>query len=283
MKTLHVYLIAALSMPLLAQPSMQGIPGYDGSSLNRAEILASRNVKSKSSTRNIAVFSGDEVLAQFVDGDAWSTSVTFVNLDTKVLKFSLYFVADDGRDLQIPIVGLGTVRGVSFTLPVNNTITMETQGTGNTLRQGFAYIDQPLGTKVGGFGTFRQRVPGRPDFEAVVPIVSRFDDRFVLLYDNTRGFSTGIAIANPNSDRKIIPITVRDEDGKVLATRTITMDSLTHLAGSVSVTWPETVGKRGSVEFQMNGFGAGVLGLRFNPSGSFTSFHVLSNLDWLLN
>jgi hypothetical protein len=47
--------------------------------------------------------------------------------------------------------------------------------------------------------------------------------------------------------------------------------------------WPETAGKKGSIEFRVNGWGAGVLGLRFHPSGAFTSFHVISNAMWILN
>jgi hypothetical protein len=60
------------------------------------------------------------------------------------------------------------------------------------------------------------------------------------------------------------------------------MNEFNHLAGSVSTLWPETAGKQGSIEFSTTGFGTSVLGLRFNPSGAFTSFHALSNINWLL-
>lgn len=55
-------------------------------------------------------------------------------------------------------------------------------------------------------------------------------------------------------------------------------------AGTIPGTFPSTAGRREAIEFNVpNGFGVGALGLRFNPGGAFTSFHVLSNIDWLLD
>ncbi len=131
---------------------------------------------------------------------------------------------------------------------------------------------------------FRQSVPGRPDFEAVVPIVSRFDDRAVLMFDNTNGFITAAAFANPNPSVAPIQFTVRSENAAILERKTITLDPYTHTAGSIPGTFASTVGRRGSIEFSVpSGFGVGALGLRFNPGGAFTSFHVLSNINWLMN
>jgi hypothetical protein len=55
-----------------------------------------------------------------------------------------------------------------------------------TRDQSWALISQTTKDSVGGLAVFRLSVAGRPDFEAVVPIVNRqFDNHFVMLFDNT--------------------------------------------------------------------------------------------------
>jgi hypothetical protein len=78
-----------------------------------------------------------------------------------------------------------------------------------------------------------------------------------------------------------VTFTVRSEEGTVLERKTITLGPYTHTAGSIAATFPSTAGRKGSIEFVASGYGVGVIGLRFNPTGAFTSFHVLSNFNWL--
>lgn len=232
--------------------------------------------------RSSTVFAGDSVIPQLVDGAGWQTTMSFVNLDSKALRFQVYFFDDAGRELSITLPGLGASTGVAITLPVNETITIQTPGTKSGLSQGFAYIERDDVLDVlGGICIFRQRVSGRPDLEAVVPIVSEFDTRFVLLYDNTGGFATSMAIANPSFDTIKVTATIRDEDANVLGTGQLSLGAFMHEAFALSTRWPATAGRRGVIEFRSTGWGASVLGLRFNPGGAFTSFHVLSNPDWL--
>jgi hypothetical protein len=110
--------------------------------------------------------------------------------------------------------------------------------------------------------------------------VSEFDKRFMLLYDNTRGFVTSMAVANPSLDTITVDATIRDEDANILGTGRITLGPFRHEAFAIPLRWAVTAGRRGIIEFRSTGWGASVLGLRFNPGWAFTSFHVLSNLDW---
>ena len=237
----------------------------------------------QSESRQAAVFAGDNVLPQLVDGAGWQTTFTFANVDTKTVSFEVYFISSNGDDLLIPIVGLGNTPGVSVTLPPTETITLETVGTKSNLSQGYAYIIRgDYRDALAGLAVFRQRVPGRPDFEAVVPLVSEFDKRFVLLYDNSGGFATSMAIANPSLDQIDVGVTIRDEDAGVLATDRISLGVLMHQAFALAAKWPVTANRRGIIEFRSTGWGASVLGLRFNPGGAFTSFHVMSNPSWNL-
>jgi hypothetical protein len=72
----------------------------------------------------------------------------------------------------------------------------------------------------------------------------------------------------------LLPIFSADLQGDLLSGVSLTINP----GGTVFF---ETAGRRGSIEFQTSGFGIGVLGLRFSPYGSFTSFNILTNFSWI--
>lgn len=256
--------------------------GFEGSSLNRqaVEQVKAGRTSTKDTTRNVVVFAGDRVIPQLVDGAGWQTSMTFVNLENRVVRFSVYFFADNGTDLYIPIVGLGTVRGMIGVFNVAQSETVETVGASTKLSQGWAYIvTENIADAVGGLAVFKQMVPGIPDFEAVVPVVNEFDGHFVLMFDNTK-FVTAMAIANPRPIAVIVPLNIRNEGGAIIESTTMTLAPYEHRAFVIPDEYKITAGRRGKIEFLAPGFGVAALGLRFNPSGAFTSFHVLSNFNW---
>jgi hypothetical protein len=243
----------------------------------------SQQGRSSSGTRGLTVFTGDWAIPQFVDGGGWQTSLVLANLDTQTAFLTVYFIKDDGTDMQVPVVGLGNVSGINVTLPPNNTINIETEGSASALTQGWAVVFPNEDERFGGFAVFRQRVQGRPDFEAVVPIGSILDQRMLLIFDNTRGFTTGMAIANPDTVAITVNVTIRDDDGNVLGQDQMNLGELEHTAFTLPSKWPVTAGKQGSIEFSTTSDGVSVLGLRFNSAGAFTSFHTLSNVDWSMN
>src|SRR4051812_11691135 len=71
--------------------------------------------------------------------------------------------------------------------------TIQTRGLDAALSQGWAELTNAK--RIGGVAVFRQRIEGRPDVEAAVPIVPSVR-RFVLPFDDTRGFVTAIALAS---------------------------------------------------------------------------------------
>lgn len=226
-------------------------------------------------------FAGDNVIPQIADGVGWQTTLRFVNLDGRNLSFSIYFFDDSGKDLTLNIVGIGPTAGLDIKLPATEAITIQTAGSASQLRQGFAYVLRDAVEDVlGGFCIYRYRAAGRPDFEAVIPISSEFDKRFVMLYDNSDGYVTSMAIANPSLDTIELDAIVRDEDATVLERTKLTLGPFQHQTYTLPARWPSTNNRRGIIEFQSTGWGASAMGLLFNPGGAFTSFHVLSNPDW---
>src|SRR5689334_17037770 len=109
MNSRMVFLFSACCSLSLAQ-SLIGIPATRQLSLdNQTELelrRASRlGTKPLAISPQVVIFTGDRVISQFVDGGAWQTSITVTNLETHSTKFDVYFFADDGTDLNVPLVG----------------------------------------------------------------------------------------------------------------------------------------------------------------------------------
>lgn len=264
--------------------TLEGVGGVDTQSTFNQQFLAQRHLEANSTPTKsgleprVVVFAGDRVVPHVVDGGSWQTSFFWVNLESHPVSFQVLFFDDFGNDMFLPVAGLGLVRQVSVTLDTAGSIEFETTGTANNLKQGWALLSQTTNDTVGGMAVFKQHIFGRPDQEAVVPVVSQFDSHFVLLFDNT-AFITGIAISNPTLNSVDIPVNIRNQSGIIIDRRTISLGPYGHTAFSLPDTWFSTAGRRGAIEFQTSGFGVAALGLRFNGS-AFTSFNVLENINW---
>lgn len=279
-----VFILAALtSLHVWAQPIV--ISGLDGGGNNADAIRAQQLAGAKAGKSSFSL-PGDSVIPQVVDGAGWKTTFVFHNVDTKTVRFRVFFLKSDGTDMSLPMVGQGAGVGITLTLPVAATAVMETVGDSTVLSQGWAYVDREnAGDGVAGLAVFRQRLAGKADQEAVVPIASEFGTRFILVYDNTQSYVTSMAIANPDSVTAPVDVTIRDQNGAVVRQTTTNLRAFERQAFSTASVWPETANRRGSIEFRTGtgSFGVSALGLRFHPSGSFTSFHTLANYKWLLD
>jgi hypothetical protein len=232
---------------------------------------------------DVVVLMGDTIVPHVVDGGGWKTTFKFVNLNNYPVTFKLLFFADNGTDLNLPILGVGTVINLMITLPVAGSIEADTAGMNSVLSQGWAYLlQQRPNDSIGGFAIFREHVPGAPDQEAGVPIVNQFDNHFALIYDNTGPFLTGVAIANASPvTSALIPVNIRDSSGNIVESEVISLAPCGHMAFVLPAMWPSTAGQQGVVEFLVSGLGVGALGLRFNGP-AFTSFPILSNYSWIV-
>ncbi len=229
-----------------------------------------------STQRTASVSSFDQVFPQIVSGptatDEWATTVTIANLGDSTAPVSLYFYAPEGGPWQIQLEGLPTTDLYNFTLQPKQTITLTTAKVTN-FQHGWAFLSVPCCHTVTGYAVFRQRVVGRPDFEAVTPLSSSNSQHSFLAFDNTSAFSTGVAIVNPsNSTNAVITIQARDENGALIfPLQQVTLLRQTKNVYALPVKYPILDGKRGTIEFTSTPGQFGVLGLRFNPGGAFTS------------
>ena len=209
-------------------------------------------------------------IAQIADGGEWKTTITVVNLLSVPQRVTVSFWTGSGVTLSLPIVGGGISQQVFFDLQPNASGFLETTGAASLVSTGWATVEGSVSgsSGVGASAIFRSHVSGRQDSEAVSAMAVGSPRGVILPFDNRNGFATGVALANAGASG-VVPITIRDGVGSVILTENIPLGSRAHLSFSLADRYPAVAGRAGTVEIGSSV--AAVLGLRFNPSGSFTS------------
>lgn len=231
----------------------------------------------------------DTIVPQVVDGDNWSTSFFITNLDpTNTVFWHLAFHADNGLPMNLPLQGAGPSSRLFASLPPHWNVVINTQGIAAGLLQGWAVLsafdrspDQPgaqqIASRIGGLAVFRQRIAGRPDFEAVAPFSPANETRFVMPFDNRNDYSTGISWLNPDlTAPALVQVTIYNFDGRILREDAFTLSPGNKMVFPMPTRYPESQGQQGNILVRTTAQKLSGLGLRFNPSGPFTSFHTLS-------
>ena len=220
----------------------------------------------------------NQLLSQLADGGGlggWQTTFVLVNLDAQPAAFTLRFWGPNGVPLSVPISGQATpVTTLANTIAAGGTQTITTVGGATPLITGWTELVS--NSAVGGVAVFRQRALGRTDNEAAVTATAS-GRSFLLPYENTEDFVTSMALVNTNSNPTPvnISVTLRDESGYVIGTDLIQLASRGQTSFRLIDRFPLLVNRRGVVEFTTNGPDISGLGLRFNPSGAFTSFPAM--------
>jgi len=232
----------------------------------------------------------DLVIPQVVDGDGWSTTFFLTSLEReRTVHWLLAFYADGGFPMNLPIQGAGPASTLFAALPPNWSVTIQTLGTSAQLLQGWARLtsydrapNQPgamvvTDRQLAGLAVFRQRVPGRPDFEAVVPLSPVTENRFVMPFDNRGNYSTGIAWLNPDQSSPVpVEVTIFAPNAQLIREDRFLLGPGSKVVFSMPTRYPESIGREGSILVRTPARFLSGLGLRFNPTGAFTSFHTLS-------
>lgn len=222
------------------------------------------------------------VVSQFVGGGGeWDTSLYLTNLGNAPEDFTVAFHDGFGAPKQMPIDGMGMVSSLTGTLDGGATRVFQT-GPASTLQQGWALITPgtPGSQRLSGFAIFRQQPLDGPPSEAIVPFAGPEVKRYLLVYDNSPGFATGVALANPNPDTELtVTAETRDEAGQRLSIEAFIIPPNGQLVFVLSQRLPDTAGRRGSVLFSSSPLGFAGLGLRFSSTGTFTSFPLVTSAE----
>jgi hypothetical protein len=187
------------------------------------------------------------------------------------------FYDDNGAPLALPLTFPQTssnanppATSLDRTVNAGAVVLVETTGpdTQNT-QVGWAQVS--TNGNVGVFGVFKQTLANAIP-EGVVQLETRNAGSYVLAFDNTANYATGVALANVASQQGTINIVIRDDNGFVLQSNTVTLAALAHTSFNLADRFPIAAQRRGTVEFQTPAGGQiSVIGLRFSPTNAFTT------------
>jgi hypothetical protein len=206
-------------------------------------------------------------VAQIVEGSNWKMLFVVANLDQAPVTYIFRFWNDSGNPLSLPIVN-GSPGTLTGTLAVGGTAFAETPGNSASLLQGWAEIAST--GRIGVTSIFRRVIAGQPDSEGTVTGVSS-GSRIVLPFDNTQGFVTGVAVANTNPSQSLTIALVFQLDNGSQIGGSLFLPAHAHMAFVLPTKFTSVAGARGSILFTASSPDITVMGLRFNPNGSFAS------------
>ncbi len=221
------------------------------------------------------IIPGDRLrIAQIVDGSNWKTTIVLVNADSTPAPFAVKFHQADGTPLAVPLEGNDTVVLHSDVIPAGGSRKIGTQGQAANLAQGWAEI--VTAASITGTAIIGQRLAADAETEAAVALRSDTGKHFLLPFDNTQGFTTAMAVLNPDPADAAVSIIFRDENGQLISNESLTLGANSRQAFSLPIQFPKVVGQRGVAEFTSNNLELMALGLRFNSRNAFTSIEPIA-------
>jgi hypothetical protein len=209
----------------------------------------------------------DGLIAHIAAGYGWDTTITVVNTTSFSQPTTVWFWDDSGSAMTLNVTGLGPSPGFMFTLPPNGMGIAEVTGPADTVKQGYATV---VGKTAVGNAIFTWNT--NPNYEASVPI-SPLVQKIVFPFDNSNGFSMGIALVN--TVENFVHVTIRGQDGHII--KQTVAPIVKHQSYQMRDVYPETDGIAGTIEFDALDSDSqpqaviSAIALRFNPSGPFTT------------
>ena len=203
-----------------------------------------------------------QIIPQVADGGGWSTTIVLVNKTSTTQSVALSFNMDTANGATTPWTPpfLESVSLSSISMAAGSTLFLHTPGTSATPTQGWGQLDAAAG--VTGYAIFTQRVPGLPAQDGTAPAVSA-SSRILVPFDNTSGFVSAFAVANPTGGAETVHVNVRTSDGTLSGTLPTlpAKGQTTFLLASI---FSGTAGKSGLAEFYVTSGSISIIALRAN-------------------
>jgi pimeloyl-ACP methyl ester carboxylesterase len=223
-------------------------------------------------------------MAQLAAGGLWNSAITLVNTGSTAAQVSLNFYDDNGNALPLPLIypltGSTTpvpTSTLTQTIGAEAQLVIATAGTASqATTEGWAQLTA-TGGNVGGSAVFGFTTAAGLQ-EAVSPVETRNPSAFVLPFDYTAGYSTGIALANLSSQTVSVPVILRDSTGTSLgAAAAISLPAYAHTSFMLAGSYPAVSGKLGTLELDTPAGGQiSALGIRAAPDGAITTVPVVA-------
>jgi hypothetical protein len=259
-----------LDTPAGGQVSALGIRATPGGAITTVPVLAT------------GLTSGGS-MAQLASGGLWNTTITLVNTGTAAAQVSLNFYDDNGNALLLPLIfpqtsSTAPLPATTFgqTIGAGAELVIQTAGTASqTTQEGWAQL--VANGNVGGSAVFGWTTAAGTQ-EAVAPVETRSPGAFVLPFDYTGGYATGVALANVSNQAVSVPVILRDDTGASLgAAAAIGLPAHSHTSFMLAGSYAAVAGKRGTLELDTPaGWQISTLGIRATPGGAITTVPVLA-------
>jgi hypothetical protein len=210
----------------------------------------------------------------------WTSVFYIVNTGNASAQFTLSFFDENGVALPAPLLlaqsgTKTTTSALTQTLAPGATLVINTNEQDSpTPVVGSAQLTTT--GNISGFEIFRWNTFNQ---EASVPLETRTPNSFVLVFDNTNGLTTGVALANLSGSAANITVTLRDDAGAPLPSMPVNLPARGHKSFMLPdpASYPAAANKRGMAEFSVpQGVQISVIGLRAKSDGTLTTIPVLT-------
>jgi hypothetical protein len=201
---------------------------------------------------------------------SFKTTVLLTNTDVNPANYALQFNNEQGNAASVGLdVGSAPISG---TIPAGGSATIRTAGTGSYL--GWAQlVNTPA--SVGGSVIYSQKTQLSTIQEGTATVVSTGSQHFFLPFDNTLGAATSMALTNPGGSPANVTVTLRYSDGTTETPAFPSLPSGHHQSFTTAGQFPNATNRSGVAEFQSSS-PLYVVVFRFNPTGAFTAFGIVS-------
>ncbi len=229
----------------------------------------------------------DTVFPHLATGGGWETVIVMVNMSNETVTYSTYFNNQQGGPMNItfreyPGGNVVTTNAIRSTLSPGASFNFALFDATPATQVGWARVEnQTPNSRLGGYAVFRQRIAGRADFEALVPLSSYEDHRFFLPVDEIQGFVTAMAICNPGGNLVTsVTLQMLGLDGREIARKTVAIGPGEQRAFAIASEFPEIRNRLGTLYVQGSTNRLSAIGLRFNTAGG-DSFSSVPIMNWI--
>jgi hypothetical protein len=214
-------------------------------------------------------------IPQVVDGGGWQSTIVLTNSSTTAASVSLIFHSETGggntQPWNPPLLEVSST--ANMMMVAGSSLYLHTNGTAAALTVGWAELNADAGVMAYVVFTNSRPAGGVQYDEGTAPAVAA-SNRILVPYDDSLGFVTAIAVVNPTAAPQTISVGFRTVDGLVFVSALPAVPAMGHTAFVLSQTFPTIAGHRGLAEFYSSTGNISMIGLRFNPTQSFTAAPV---------
>jgi sugar lactone lactonase YvrE len=216
-------------------------------------------------------FTSQALFPHFASGGGWNTRLILINTGPSAITARLNFFADAGTLIALPLnlpQTTGTAPLLASTLEraiaAGATLVIDTASADPLSQTGWVQV-LSTGT-VAGYDNFRL-VTSNGFREVFLPLQGASASALLLPFDHTDDYGTGVALANTSTLNSSVGIIIRDDSGNLILTDTVQVPKQGHSSFDLAKTYAATVGKRGTIELDVSGFGGiGALGVRYGSN-----------------